>query len=120
MFGKWAIHGGKLEAASTTTVTHTVAQEAGHAAMVGSRAAIPGAVLGAVTGVVMAVMVLGLLMVISIITGAPYFDYTLKHFLFVGFGSAAAIGAAVGFLGGSFLGSALGALFGGVRAMARQ
>ena len=71
-------------------------------------------------GVALAAMVLGVLIFISLITGAPYFGYTVDHFLWIGFGSAAAIGALAGFLGGTFFGSALGALFGGVRALARH
>ena len=125
VFGKWAFHGGKIETAVVAPLvpgqvtTHEVAHDAGHAAMVGSTAAIPGAIIGTAGGLFLAAMALCVLFLFSII-GITWYNDVVSNHLWSWFGVGAGVGALTGFLGGTFLGSAIGAIFGGVRALSRH
>ena len=113
VIGKWALSAHSNRPAEP-------ARDAGHAARIGSVAAIPGAVAGAVAGVVLGAVLLGALLFLSLITGGPWFEQVSRHYLWVWFGSSAALGALTGFLAGTFVGGAAGAIFGGLRALTRS
>ena len=110
------ITGGK----STAVVAHGAVHEAGHAAMVGSTAAVPGAIVGGLGGAALATACLGVLWFFMLFTTLPWYDQVVKNWLVTWYLSFIAAGATIGLLAGMFLGSALGAIFGGIRSMSRH
>ena len=118
VLGKWVFHGGRVEAV-TAAPSHHVVDDAGHAAMVGSTAAVPGAILGAVGGLFLAAMALCVIGLFTLL-GVTWYNDIVNHWMWAWFGTGAAVGALAGFLGGTFLGSAAGAIFGGLRGLSRH
>jgi hypothetical protein len=113
--GKWLFHRGKPPA----DTTQRVVRGAGHAAMAGSTAAVPGAILGVAGGLVLAAVFVGCIHFVSEIIGADWYADLSRHLVACYSIFAFACGL-TGFLAGTFLGSAAGAIIGGIRSLSRH
>jgi hypothetical protein len=116
VLGRWMYNGHQLAPAASG---NALTQGAGHAAMVGSTAAVPGAILGIVAGLFIGALIVGCIQFLSAITGTPCFESVTRH-LVIFYLCIGGVGAFIGGLAGTFLGGAVGALFGGIRSLTRH